>query len=375
VVTQKLVKQKKRLFCDYAARRGYKDLLAWGRENGCTWSETTCASAARGGHLEILKWCREEGCPWDKRTFAYAAKSGNLETFQWVVENRCPYSPQGVVYAAQRGYVKILQWMRNFGFLIRVPSLRASLGAKNIEVIKWCCSEGESPGKPPISSIYPLGRPDLNDIFRFNSLEEKEQTKRLAKVFENPEEVSNLLPSDISSEFLGSAAENGRRDIFEALQAHGAPWKVPNLSIWLALDGHLSLLQWAIEKGCQWSPDKVLKVGVEGGRVEVVRWAREQGGRLDLSEMVQMVLTRGHLELLKWLKKEGAELNPDDYLYAVINRTRLLRTREKKYVKMFEWMENEGIPVGRKEDCLEATISQNGIDLFNFFKGQFKPEV
>lgn len=36
--------------------------LAYARENGCAWYETTCANAAKRGHLECLKYAKSHCC-------------------------------------------------------------------------------------------------------------------------------------------------------------------------------------------------------------------------------------------------------------------------------------------------------------------------
>lgn len=60
-----------------------------GRENGCDWDESTCASAAVDGHLNILKWLRQNACPWDETTCSAAAGRGQLDVLEWALNNGC----------------------------------------------------------------------------------------------------------------------------------------------------------------------------------------------------------------------------------------------------------------------------------------------
>ena len=66
-------------------------LLAWARDNGLPWDESTCSFAAFGGHLAVLQWARDKGCPWDEETCSYAAAGGHLAVLQWARDNGCPW--------------------------------------------------------------------------------------------------------------------------------------------------------------------------------------------------------------------------------------------------------------------------------------------
>jgi hypothetical protein len=139
-------------------------VLQWARDNGCPWTEWTCAYAAKGGHLEVLKWgaptavpgtsrhvrlrrakaisrcCsgrgptavhgtsrraaaegghldvlqweRANGCSWVQSTCEVAAKGGHLEVLKWARANGCPWDEWTCAYAAEGGHLDVLRWAR-----------------------------------------------------------------------------------------------------------------------------------------------------------------------------------------------------------------------------------------------------------------------
>jgi hypothetical protein len=58
--------------CDWAAKRGYLQVLKWAREMGCAWTEATCIHAAEGGHMKLLLWACENQCPCDDHVITHA---------------------------------------------------------------------------------------------------------------------------------------------------------------------------------------------------------------------------------------------------------------------------------------------------------------
>ena len=63
---------------------GHLDVLKYAHDNGCPWSEITCAYAANGGHLNVLKYAREKGCPWNKEQCLECAHVRGKEVKAWI---------------------------------------------------------------------------------------------------------------------------------------------------------------------------------------------------------------------------------------------------------------------------------------------------
>ncbi len=100
---------------NYAANKGYLNILQWARKSGCKWTRLTCAYAAKGGYLTVLQWLRENECPWSTWVCAYAAEKGHLNVLQWARQNGCPWNTVTCSFAAEKGHLDVLQWARENG--------------------------------------------------------------------------------------------------------------------------------------------------------------------------------------------------------------------------------------------------------------------
>ena len=70
-----------------------------------------------------------------------------------------------------------------------------------------------------------------------------------------------------------------------------------------ARDGHLKVLQWARENGCEWDSDTCSEAA-RGGHLEVLQWARENGCEWD-AYTCRAAAEGGHLEVLQWARENG----------------------------------------------------------------------
>jgi hypothetical protein len=71
--------------------------------------------------------------------------------------------------------------------------------------------------------------------------------------------------------------------------------------------GHLEVLKWARENGCEWDSG-TCAYAAQGGHLEVLKWARENGCDWD-SNTCTYAAEGGHLEVLKWAREHGCECN------------------------------------------------------------------
>ena len=67
--------------------------------------------------------------------------------------------------------------------------------------------------------------------------------------------------------------------------------------------GHLELLQWARQNGCEWDED-TCKLAAKGGHLEVLQWAHENGCPWD-ENTCEYAAYGGHLEVLQWARENG----------------------------------------------------------------------
>ena len=93
---------------------GSVQLIAWAKDNGCSWNWAVCAHAADGGHLEVLKWARAHGRQWTKSALTCASAASGEGT--WSLSTwSCPWDRMTCVNAAQGGHLETLAWARALG--------------------------------------------------------------------------------------------------------------------------------------------------------------------------------------------------------------------------------------------------------------------
>jgi hypothetical protein len=127
-----------RKLCSEACKRGYLNILAWARENGCPWDSSTCCNAAKNGHLNILQWARQNGCPWDSDTCTFAARSGHLNCLIWARQNGCDWNSDTCKYAAMYDYLNCLQWAHKNGCpWDKIDCLKEAVSRNHTEMITW----------------------------------------------------------------------------------------------------------------------------------------------------------------------------------------------------------------------------------------------
>lgn len=62
--------------------------------------------------------------------------------------------------------------------------------------------------------------------------------------------------------------------------------------------GHLEMLQWAVEKDCDWDA-RVCVYAAQSGHLEVLQWARQNGCDWDARLVCKYATENRHLEVLK----------------------------------------------------------------------------
>ena len=89
------------------------------RSVGFEWDLTTCCRAARNGFRDILEWCLENGCTTRDRGMVAilhnAAKSGSVYTLEFAVKkfnNTVEMNDMSVRGGVEGGHIPILDWIR-----------------------------------------------------------------------------------------------------------------------------------------------------------------------------------------------------------------------------------------------------------------------
>jgi hypothetical protein len=190
--------------CAEVALLGQLEQLAWLREVGCPWNDSTTECAARGGHMAVLQWARAHGCTWSITTCHRAARAGQLATLQWAVANGCEWSTETSYHAAAKGRLSVLQWLVAIGCpLDKTTCICCAAGGGHLEVLQWL--------------------------------------------------VANGCECEWLVETSDYAAQGRHLHVLQWLVAIGCPFNKKTAFQSARVAGHLEVLQWLVANGCEWS--------------------------------------------------------------------------------------------------------------------------
>ena len=122
---------------------------------------------------------------------------------------------------------------------------------------------------------------------------------------------------DWSANTCDNAALNGHLHILEWARDHGCDWSA-NTCDNAALNGHLHILEWARANGCDWSSATCSNAALNG-HLHLLQWARANGCTWSSSTCTKNSAKNGHLHVLQWACRNGCRWNKETCSIAVAN--------------------------------------------------------
>jgi hypothetical protein len=189
--------------------------------------------AARSGSISMLKWLHAEGwCVSDENTCTGAAQGGQLEALKYLRSIGCKWTEQSIpLYAAASGSIEVVEWLpQQEGIVIHARVLAAAAACNHIGMCQYLCG--------------------------------------------------------IGCEFTHTACKQA------------------------AAHGHMSTLHWLRESGCQWRVRDVCVDAARNGHTDVLDYVIEQGEVLEaelLTDALQIAGANNQLQAAQWLRQHGAE--------------------------------------------------------------------
>ena len=111
-----------------------------------------------------------------------------------------------------------------------------------------------------------------------------------------------------NEETCRAAAAGGHLEVLQWARENGCEWDRFTCA-GAARGGHLEVLRWARENGCGWDRNTCASAA-RGGQLEVLRWARENGCGWDWNTCAEAA-RGGYLEVLRWARENGCEWNEE----------------------------------------------------------------
>ena len=211
------------------------DSLRWISQQGLNWDARACRAAAAEGHAALLSWLMEQGAPVDASVATAAARAGHLALVQQLHAQGCPLNKFTCYAAAERGHLLVLQWV--------VEVARAPVDARICELAAvngGCC--------PPPAASVTQGGGGVPPALRCNPQRQ-------------------LAPQPAAAPYTLSS----RRHHHPCCNRSSRPLAAPPA-------GHLAVLEYAQARGITAGPTPFMAAAAaEGGHLPVLAWLEEQG--------------------------------------------------------------------------------------------------
>ena len=251
----------------------WQEQLRAARPHGVTSSDARVTLAGRG-HLQVLQWMLRPGIfngspiQKDGRLCLAAVRGGHLEVLQWLRSAGAPWDAGTAVAAAGQGHLDVLKWMHANGCPqdSTVVTVAARLG--RLSMIRWLHSVE-----------WPWTNGACFEAARNGQLE-------TLQWFLANGGFGGVFPANVCNLVVHHAAQGGHLKVLVWLRETGCDWNAWIRSygqVWsmcactaAACHGHLCVLQWLREHGCPWSKADCEVAARESGRHAVLAWIRAQ---------------------------------------------------------------------------------------------------
>ena len=147
---------------------------------------------------------------------------------------------------------------------------------------------------------------------------------------------------DWNSLTCAAAASQGHLEVLKWARDNGCEWDSLTCAN-AARNGHLVLLNWAFDNGCQWD-SLTCAYAAGSGRLDVLQFARDNGCEWDYRTF-HSAARNGHLHILQWAYANGGEWDDKVYYRAIM----------KGHLDIVQWAHSIGFKLD-EEACNTAAL-------------------
>jgi ribosomal protein S8 len=127
----------------FAAEKGYINMLKYSKYIQSPWNERTIFKAAKNGKFKCLKYLLENNCPYDKeKIMDEAAKNGNLECVKYLYESGIPFTNSLFYITIQYGNLDVLKYIMKQGCETHVKACYFAASNDQFNCLKFLHQEG-----------------------------------------------------------------------------------------------------------------------------------------------------------------------------------------------------------------------------------------
>ena len=192
--------------------------------------------------------------------------------------------PQAAVFMARCGRLETLRWARAHGCRWNGSAIVAAAGAGNLELVRWLCANGCTPGTTACAAAAKGGYLDVLKLLRADGSR------------------SAQLPAAWDWDTASCAAGAGHLDLLKWSRENGCDWNASAYSS-AAGGGHVEVLQYlheipAFDGGCNWE-ESTCNSAARGGHLAVIQWARANG--CDWYQAICLRVAPGGSKTREWI--------------------------------------------------------------------------
>ena len=307
-------------YCIYiyygAAQSGILSIFKLMKEQGHPFNSKACRIAAENGHLNIIKWILSEIEAWkesnegdyknciNKVMSPAAASKGYLHILKFL---------PGVTTwnlvaktALQNGQMTVLEWLqKNNRIVVNRDLVVSAAQSGNLNMLEWLQSE---------FSIF-SDRNWETAIYEATAIGNLDVIKYLQK----KGAVFDSRCYDVATKF-------GHFEVIKQMYESGCKWNLDKEDATLAAAecGHLSVLQWLIEKKCPVNLEQLAIRAIKGGNLELIEWLdKNLSIEWKDSSLCALAVSNSHWDILEWLFTQKCNIEKGILMQAVRKGARL----------------------------------------------------
>lgn len=115
----------------------------------------------------------------------------------------------------------------------------------------------------------------------------------------------------LTSRTCALAARHGHSDLLRFLKEQKKCYWTCDTTIGAAAGGHMSILEYVLDQGCDWSKDVPAKAA-RFGHFDILQWLYNSGYPIDFQEVAKKAMRGGHIEIVEWAR-EHSQCPTDEY--------------------------------------------------------------
>ena len=287
-------------------------MLSWAKKDGCPWTESVAeACASVRGNLPVLKHARTRlRCPIDvDRVRHIAAENGDVATLRWALETQGDrvLRWETCERAARRGRLDVVRYVAGHASPVHVVAERGqdcACGRCGVPIVFHALGRfsttHESEGFDFTSVARTAARGGQLQVLRWV----REQDSGLVSQGAPDVAPPGGTPMEWQHGVAAAAARGGHLDVLRWLttyDAHDTWFDDPALSSCeaAAKAGSLECLEYLRSVGCAWDPFVTFEAS-RRGHLRVLRWAIENGCEID-DDCVVSAFEHGERETFEYL--------------------------------------------------------------------------